>query len=285
MQRMAALSSTACALLLLPLLFCAAAPPRFSGKAADVALADRVLVIAHRGDSIACPENTLPAFTSAVALGSDLVELDYHHSADGIPIVIHDGTLDRTTDARDVFGGENIPVSSKTYSDLSKLDAGKWFNPKFTGTKLPTLEQALDAIQPGSVTLIERKSGDAKTLIELLSRKKLLCDVVIHAFDWKFLAECHDLAPEVLIEALGTDRLTDKQLVAVQKTGAIALGWDRLYLHAQSITRIHEAGYRAWVWTVDQPDHASRLIKGQIDALITDCPARMKPLVASEILK
>src|ERR1700733_11875767 len=73
----------------------------------------RVLVIAHRGDSLVAPENTLPAFQSAVEAGSDLVELDYVHSADGVPIVIHDETLDRTTDAKALFGGSNIAVDSK----------------------------------------------------------------------------------------------------------------------------------------------------------------------------
>src|SRR5581483_3094013 len=107
----------------------------------QLVLSDQPLVIAHRGDSSEFPENTLPAFEAAVEIGCDLVELDYHESADGVMVVIHDDTLDRTTDAKELFGGEQIAVKSKTWAELSRLDAGKWFDPKFAGTRLPTLEQ------------------------------------------------------------------------------------------------------------------------------------------------
>jgi hypothetical protein len=86
--------------------------------------APRVLVIAHRGDSAAAPENTLPAFASAIRAGADLVELDYHHSADGVPVVLHDPTLDRTTDARARFGAQNVEVATKSLEELLQLDAG-----------------------------------------------------------------------------------------------------------------------------------------------------------------
>src|SRR4051812_11746621 len=97
------------------------------------------LVIAHRGDSIHAPENTLPAFESAVKLKADLVELDYYHSKEGVPVVIHDNFLDRTTDAEAVFGKAKMLVEETPLADLQKLDAGVWFDPKFKGVRLPTL--------------------------------------------------------------------------------------------------------------------------------------------------
>src|SRR6478672_4909351 len=79
------------------------------------------LVIAHRGDSVHAPENTLPSFASAVKLKADLVELDYYHSADGVPVVIHDNFLDRTTDAETVLGRPKMLVEETPLADLQKL--------------------------------------------------------------------------------------------------------------------------------------------------------------------
>lgn len=162
-----------------------------------------VLVIAHRGDSRVAPENTLPAFASAVKAGADLVELDYLHSADGIPVVMHDSELDRTTNACQVFGGTKIPLARKTLAELGQLDAGSWFDARFQGTRLPRLDESLDTIQNGSMTLIERKEGDAATCVKLLEDKKLLDQVVVQAFDWNYLKDCHALAPGVVLGALG----------------------------------------------------------------------------------
>ena len=122
---------------------------------------DPPLVIGHRGASKVAPENTLTAFRSAMTAGADLVELDYHHSRDGIPVVIHDTTLDRTTDATNRWGGQNLRVGDRTLAELRELSAGRWLQPPFPGESLPTLDEALEVIQAGNVTLIERKDGEA----------------------------------------------------------------------------------------------------------------------------
>jgi glycerophosphoryl diester phosphodiesterase len=252
------------------------AAERPSSPAAQLVAESRVLVIAHRGDSLIAPENTLPAFESAVRAGADLVELDYLHSSDGVPFVIHDYTLDRTTNAVELFGGAKIKASSKSLADLLKLDAGSWFSPKFKGTPLPTLEQSLDEIQKGSVTLIERKGGDAKTCIELLRKKGLIDKVVVQAFDWHYLEDCHHLAPELQLGALGNGELEAKQFAAIKRTGAAAIGWSYKDLDAQKIAAIHDAGYKAWGWTIDNPADAQRLVDAGLDGIITNDPAKMR---------
>ena len=88
-------------------------PPRRPAAARSLVTKPGVLVIAHRGDSKVAPENTLPAFASAVKAGADLVELDYLHSADGVPVVFHDGELDRTTNACQLWGGEKIRLDQQ----------------------------------------------------------------------------------------------------------------------------------------------------------------------------
>src|SRR5689334_623108 len=93
----------------------------------------RVLIIAHRGNSSVAPENTLPAFQSALEAKADLVELDYYHSADGVPVVIHDKLLGRTTNAEQVLGKSELAVRDLPLADLRKLDAASWFDEKFAG--------------------------------------------------------------------------------------------------------------------------------------------------------
>ena len=151
-----------------------------SMKAADADLpaikllnAKRPLVIAHRGYCQFAPENTLPSFRLAMQAGADLVELDYYHTKDGKLIVMHDAYLDRTTDATNRWGGAKIKIDSRTAAEIQTLDAGKWFDPKFAGTKVPLLSEALDTIQNGGVTLIERKEGDPASCIKLLKEKEL----------------------------------------------------------------------------------------------------------------
>ena len=126
------------------------------------------LIIAHRGLPKSNPENTLPSFRAALEHKPDVVECDYRHSADGVPMVIHDDKLDRTTDAVAVFGRREIVIGGLKRDELRRLDAGKWFDAKFAGTVLPTLEETIDAVCPTAKLMIERKGGDPATLVPAL---------------------------------------------------------------------------------------------------------------------
>jgi len=238
-------------------------------------LGDRLLVIAHRGNSSVTPENTLAAFQSAIDVQSDLVELDYYHSADGVPVVIHDDLLDRTTNAEEVLGQAKLTVREQSLADLRKLDVGSWFDTRFAGTKLPTLEESLDLIQARSVTLIERKKGDAVTLIKLLEEKKLLDTVVVQAFDWEFVAECRKLAPRLALGTLSNKPANDDQIRAAVATGANLIVWDHQKIGRPQIELIHQLGKKAWIYTVDDLDKASLFIAGGIDGIITNEPAEV----------
>lgn len=238
-----------------------------------------MLIIAHRGDSKVAPENTLPAFESAVKAGSDLIELDYMHSADGVPVVFHDGELDRTTNAVCLWGQQKVRLAAKSLAELEELDAGSWFDPKFAGTKIPKLADAIDVIQNGSMTLIERKHGDAATCVQLLTEKNLREQVVVQAFDWKYLAECHELAPDLVLGALGHQELTPEKLDKITSTGASVVGWEDKFTTAETIQAIHDRGWKAWVWTVDNPERAVALVQAGIDAIITNRPAEIRQAV------
>src|SRR5262249_54540137 len=135
--------------------------------ALELIASKRPLVIGHRGYCQFAPENTLPSFKLAMAAGADLVELDYYHTKDGELIVIHDPDLDRTTDATNRWRQQHITVESKTVSEIQSVDAGSWFDKKYAGTKIPLLSEALDVIQNGNITLIERKEGDPAACLKL----------------------------------------------------------------------------------------------------------------------
>jgi glycerophosphoryl diester phosphodiesterase len=246
---------------------------------------DRPLVIAHRGYSQMAPENTLTAFRLAMISGADLIELDYHHSRDGVPVVLHDATLDRTTDARVRWNDTNIAVASRLTLDLAQLDAGSWFDPTWHKLRIPLLSEALDLIQSGSVTLIERKAGDAPTLIRLLQDRDLLDRVVVQAFDWSFVRHCRELAPHLALGALGPpssrdgQQLTDSEkwlnsayLDEVQATGAQIVVWNR-QVTPSSIADAHRRGLRVWVYTINEPAMAAVLVSLGVNGIITDNPA------------
>lgn len=246
----------------------------------------RPLVIAHRGFSMMAPENTLPAFKFANLAAADLVELDYHHSQDGVPIVIHDSDLDRTTDAVAKWGGKRIRVDSRTAVEMQTLDAGRWFDPMFAGTRLPLLSEALDYIrQGGGVTLVERKAGDAATCVQMLREKGLVNQVVVQAFDWNYLRDFHERCPEQVLGALGPVgtrngvRLTDAQkelspewIDDAKQAGARVVGWSRLVSRA-AVEYAQRQDLKVWVYTINEAPLAASLLDLGVDGIITDNPA------------
>ncbi|HMC10075.1 MAG TPA: glycerophosphodiester phosphodiesterase family protein [Pirellulaceae bacterium] len=238
----------------------------------------QVLVIAHRGNSSVAPENTLPAFQSALDAKADLVELDYFHSADGVPVVIHDQILDRTTNAEDVLGRPKLVVGDWPLADLRKLDVGSWFDDKFAGTKFPTLAESLDLIQSRSVTLIERKAGNAAALVRLLEEKNLIDQVAVQSFDWTFVAECRRLSPRLVLGTLSGKPANPEQIRAAAATGADLIVWDHEKIGRREIALIHELGKKAWAYTIDDPQRATQLIAAGLDGIITNKPAEMLKL-------
>jgi glycerophosphoryl diester phosphodiesterase len=166
-------------------------------------------------------------------------------------------------------------VSKYKLAELAPLDAGTWFNAKFRGTKLPTLDESLDVIQAGSMTLIEHKAGDAKTCLDLLKKKDLLDKVVVQSFDWQFLADCRQLDSSLVLGALGDKELTPARLDQIDKLGVQAVGWNHKFITPREIKLVHDRGYKAWVYTVDDPARAKELIAAGLDGLITNVPGKM----------
>ena len=153
-----------------------------------------MLLIGHRGFPRFFPENTVPSFIKAVELGADGVEMDVHLSRDGFPVVIHDYTVDRTTDGKGY-------VSSLTLDELRSLDAGAKFGMK--GTKIPTLEEVLEEVKkrkPDALFTVEIKRGSSiyrgieQKVVDCVLREKVRARIV--SFDYDAIARVRKAWPE-----------------------------------------------------------------------------------------
>jgi glycerophosphoryl diester phosphodiesterase len=170
--RMLRIAATALGLSLLP---CAVSSGASQGRARSRldARQGRVVVIAHRGANRVAPENTLAAYRAAIDLGVDFIEIDVQTTADGQLVLMHDSTVDRTTNGSGA-------VRSLTLSQIKELDAGSWFSAKFAGEKAPTLEEAA-ALCRGKVGLyIDLKDASVPALISALERYGIASRVVIY---------------------------------------------------------------------------------------------------------
>ncbi|MBI3271749.1 MAG: glycerophosphodiester phosphodiesterase [Planctomycetes bacterium] len=218
----------------------------------------RAWVVGHRGVGRAEPENTLRSFERAAALGCDAVELDVHLSADRRLVVIHDETVNRTTNGKGAV--KELPLSR-----LQRLDAGK-------GERIPTLDEVLDLVAGRMVVHVELKApGTGAAAARLLSRRK--------AEDWTEVSSF--LHPE-LVRAKGEDaKLRTGVLyfcVPVDPVGlAAAAGADALHPWHEFATpdlvrRAHRAGLTVLAWTADREEEIRRLVRARVDSICSNRP-------------
>ena len=153
--------------------------------------------IAHRGNSMLGPENTIAAFL-ACRNRADIVEFDVQLSADNQLVVIHDSEVSRTTNGTGL-------VNESTLVELKELDAGFWYAPYFVGEMIPTMEEAVQIILPFATALIDRKSGSAANYVSELQRLNLTSDVIIQSSDWQFLSLVNSLDQEIELLVFGAD--------------------------------------------------------------------------------
>jgi glycerophosphoryl diester phosphodiesterase len=235
----------------------------------------RTRVIAHRGFSGAAPENTIAAVRAAIEINADMVEVDVTLTSDGHVVVIHDETLDRTTDG----SGE---VSDFTRAELQLLDAGAWFAPRFAGERIPTLDAVLDEVEDRILLNVEIKSeavdrGIVALVASAIQRRGMVDQVVVSSFSPKALQEMHSIAPAIRTAVLYNTKFHTGQdaVDIVADLGASVFNIKRQRLTKKMRRRCRENNIPIGVYTVNEPRRMRRLVKKRVGAIFTDHPDRL----------
>ncbi|SDI40541.1 glycerophosphoryl diester phosphodiesterase [Alteribacillus persepolensis] len=241
----------------------------------------QVLNIAHRGASGHAPENTMAAFEKSVDMKADMFELDVQMSKDGELVVIHDTTVDRTTNGTGA-------VKDLTYEEIRELDAGSHFSDEFTGEKIPTLGEVLDEYRGKSGILIEVKSPSLypgiaeKVADELTSRnmdKPNNNKIIVQSFDHDFVQTFHSLLPSVPVGVLISYNpfgISDSLLSEFTEY-ADYVNPNKDMMDASLLERIHSFGMETHPWTVRSQEAADSLLQLGVDGIITDYPDYVDP--------
>ena len=242
------------------------------------------IVTAHRGDSTNYPENTLPAFEAAVAMGAPMQEFDVQVTACGGLVCMHDASLDRTTDAAQVLG-PGAMVSQLPASRIAELDAGSWKGSQHTGVRVPTLAQALEVMLPDSVPMIEHKGGTAEAFVAELKRLGVVEQVLLQSFDWQFVATARQLCPELSLGLLGPNprvrQIDDQVRKAATDLDVDLVHWYAQSLRADEIEQIHADGRLVCTYTSDDELAWFGARALRVDAMCTNDPSRMLKQLAT----
>lgn len=231
---------------------------------------------AHRGASALAPENTLAAFDLARDEGADGIELDVHLSRDGIPVVIHDETLERTTDGRGA-------VSCLRACELRRLDAGRWFSPAFAGERIPLLSEVLDWAGADMPLNVELKTLRAGEVTLRLLKEFPRCRVLVSSFNHRLLAALRDAEPELPLGFLCDARLWRFALRRAQAARAAGFHPREDLVSAALARRVRDAGLALFPWTVDDAGRAARLLRQGASGLFTNRPGALRQELAGAV--
>jgi glycerophosphoryl diester phosphodiesterase len=228
-------------------------------------------ILAHRGGGALAPENTLAGLRKAAQLGFGGVEFDVMLSADAVPVIIHDETLERTTNGRGA-------VAETPYAALARLDAGSWFGAGYGSEHVPSFEEtgrlcvelglwANVEIKPSPG--FERETGAAAARLAKALWRNASSAPLLSSFQAAALEEARAAAPE-LDRGFLTDRVGPDWRAEAARLGCVSVHTNFKHLTAARAKEIRDAGYWLLCYTVDDPDTARKLFSWGVDAIFTD---------------
>lgn len=240
---------------------------------------DNPFVIAHRGGAKLAPENTLASFKNAIRLGADMIEIDIHLSKDSEIIVIHDDSLNRTTN-----GTGNI--KDLTLEEIKKYDAGSWFGENFKNEKVPTLAETFKTINGKAKLLIEIKDGDEKypglekKLVESIKKHKVSDWVIIQSFNKSSILRIKKINPKLVTYYLmggNFDDFYSEVSAKIENGETIEKKFNGIAPHhslldKQKVKLLHNAGFGVFTFTVNKVEQMNEMIDIKVDGIITDIP-------------
>jgi len=242
------------------------------------------IVIAHRGASAYCPENTMISFERAVELDADMIELDVVLSKDGVPVIFHDAKLNKHTNGKGFIG-------KRTLQELKALDAGAWFSTEFAGQQIPTLEEVLD-FASGKIAVnieIKKQKKDIdpgvveQKCLQLVRAFDMERHVLLSSFNYEALARLKGMNPQIPL-ALLYDRSQSNQMLPhelVQKYQVDAFNCSYRELNGKRLHSLKEYHIPSFIYTVNQESKMRKLIDRGITGIFTNKPDLLNQVIES----
>lgn len=250
----------------------------FTGKANfRLALFQNPTVMAHRGLSADAPENTLYAFSDAISVGADFIELDVQQTRDGVLVVMHDSNLKRTT-------GVNKDIWDVDYADIQNLDAGSWFDPAYANARIPTLEETLQFVDKRARLNIEIKptkhGSDTleQDVAELITRYQYTDACYVTSFSYGSLKKVKEANPEIRTGYLMS--VAYGQFYSLKYADAFSL--NKVFVTSQVVNAAHQQGKQIFAWTVNSMSEVRSLCNLHVDSIITDDPVMVQNVISRD---
>lgn len=250
----------------------------FTGKANfRLALFQNPTVMAHRGLSADAPENTLYAFSDAISVGADFIELDVQQTRDGVLVVMHDSNLKRTT-------GVNKDIWDMDYADIQNLDAGSWFDPAYANARIPTLEETLQFVDKRAKLNIEIKptkhGSDTleQDVAELITRYQYTDACYVTSFSYGSLKKVKEANPEIRTGYLMS--VAYGQFYSLKYADAFSL--NKVFVTSQVVNAAHQQGKQIFAWTVNSMSEVRSLCNLHVDSIITDDPVMVQNVISRD---
>lgn len=250
----------------------------FTGKANfRLALFQNPTVMAHRGLSADAPENTLYAFSDAISVGADFIELDVQQTRDGVLVVMHDSNLKRTT-------GVNKDIWDVDYVDIQDLDAGSWFDPAYANARIPTLEETLQFVDKRAKLNIEIKptkhGSDTleQDVAELITRYQYTDACYVTSFSYGSLKKVKEANPEIRTGYLMS--VAYGQFYSLKYADAFSL--NKVFVTSQVVNAAHQQGKQIFAWTVNSMSEVRSLCNLHVDSIITDDPVMVQNVISRD---
>ena len=241
-----------------------------------------MLTIAHRGASALYPENTLRAFIEAAELGADMCEFDVRMTRDGEVVVIHDATVNRTTDGRG-------RVAAMSAAAIKRLDAGLRFGAEFRGERIPTLAEVAQALGargdgrcggPCGMDVELKAPGLEARVCDILRGCGAMERAIISSFDWDQLKIVARQEPGLRLALLG-EKAPAALLESAAAMHAFAIAPRFDIADAALCAEAHRRGLAVYVWTVDDAPTMRRLITAGVDGIMTNNPKQLRELAGN----
>lgn len=244
----------------------------FSISDETINIGRNVLIAAHRGDSRNAPENSISSIRFAINKEADFIEVDVRKTKDGVIVLNHDVNLRRVA-------GLPYNISDLTIAEISEIDIGRLFSKKFTGEKIPTLNDVLEEVKGEARLIVEIKPHApgreiAAEIVKLIEEHEMLDDVYIQSFDYKILEEVRKTNSRIKIGQLmymaaGNLSSLDVDFYSIEQN----------MLSKQLISKARKDEREVWVWVVNKEDDIKEALRYDIDGIITNYPERVQDII------